>query len=214
MDLSLEAATAGLGEGELRMDLITRTGTITIALDERGAPKAVAHVVSLARGLRPFVDVKTSEVVKRPFYDGLRVFRGEVGYWIQSGCPRGDGRGGPGFTRAFPKNSTLRHDRSGVISLVDVGQGRYGSQFLITDAPMPMLDAQALPIGRIIEGQAVMSRLIKAASLKESVTLDAISVYRQRESKHAAENKPTKPQGSSSGKEAASGQDATASPAS
>jgi len=76
----------------------TSMGEIQVELFRREAPKTVANFLGLAEGTKPFRDARTGEMVQRPFYDGLTFHRVLKGFMIQGGCPRGDGRGGPGYT--------------------------------------------------------------------------------------------------------------------
>ena len=109
---SLEQALAGLpGPGALFAKVETSEGTIVIELFEDRAPNTVANFVGLARGLRKFKDAKTGEWVTRPFYDGLTFHRRVPKFMIQGGCPRGDGRGGPGYIFDDELHPELRHDQ-------------------------------------------------------------------------------------------------------
>lgn len=140
-DLTLAAATEGIeGKGRLVATIETSMGTLTCALFEDRAPRAVATFVGLARGLRAFRDYKTRRWVKRPFYDGLTFHRVIPRFMIQGGCPKGDGTGDPGF--AFPDefDLSLRHDRPGRLSLANSGPNTNGSQFFVTEVPAPWLD--------------------------------------------------------------------------
>src|SRR5688572_23744846 len=120
---SLEQALAGLpGQGAPFAKLETNAGTIVIELFHDKAPMTVANFVGLARGLRKFKDAKTGEWVMRPFYDGLTFHRRVPKFMIQGGCPRGDGRGGPGYIFDDELHPELRHDQPGVVSMVNAGK--------------------------------------------------------------------------------------------
>lgn len=75
----------------------TNFGDVYIEMFPEEAPKTVANFMDLAMGKRVFVDHKTSEKVKRPFYDGLKFHRVIKEFMIQGGDPRGNGTGGPGY---------------------------------------------------------------------------------------------------------------------
>lgn len=75
----------------------TSEGDITLELFEDQAPETVANFLGLTEGTKEFIDPKTSEKVKRPFYDGLNFHRVIKQFMIQGGCPLGTGTGGPGF---------------------------------------------------------------------------------------------------------------------
>src|SRR6266853_4439705 len=76
----------------------TSQGTIVCRLLEKEAPKTVANFVGLAEGTKEFTNEKTGQKEKKNFYDGLTFHRVIPDFMIQGGCPRGDGRGGPGYT--------------------------------------------------------------------------------------------------------------------
>ncbi|MEM7679097.1 MAG: peptidylprolyl isomerase, partial [Myxococcota bacterium] len=141
--ITLGDALKGIeGRGPLKAKLTTDAGFMEIRLHEEKAPRAVANFVALARGLRPAKDAKTGAWVKRPFYDGLLFHRVIPGFMIQTGCPRGDGRGGPGYVFDDEFSEDLKHDGAGVVAMVNAGPDTNGSQFYITDAPAPHLDGR------------------------------------------------------------------------
>ena len=89
----------------------TELGDITIEMWPDIAPKTVENFVSLADGEKEWLDPSSQKMVKRPFYDGLTFHRVIDGFMIQGGCPRGDGRGGPGFAfedECFEKGEELK----------------------------------------------------------------------------------------------------------
>jgi len=65
---------------------------------EKEAPKTVANFVGLAEGTKEFTDEMSGKKQKKNYYDGLTFHRVIPDFMIQGGCPRGDGRGGPGYT--------------------------------------------------------------------------------------------------------------------
>jgi len=76
----------------------TNLGNIEVELFQNDAPKTVGNFIGLAEGTKEFVDTKTGEKVKRPFYNGLIFHRVIKDFMIQGGCPLGSGSGGPGYT--------------------------------------------------------------------------------------------------------------------
>jgi len=75
----------------------TNKGDIVVRLFASEAPKTVANFIGLAEGTKEFVDPKTNDKVKRPFYDGLIFHRVIKNFMIQGGCPLGTGTGSPGY---------------------------------------------------------------------------------------------------------------------
>ena len=78
----------------------TTLGDIEVELFQSETPKTVANFIGLAEGTKEFDDSKTGKKVKRPYYNGLIFHRVIKNFMIQSGCPLGNGRGGPGYTFA------------------------------------------------------------------------------------------------------------------
>ena len=75
----------------------TSLGTIKIQLWPHKAPKTVENFIGLAEGTKEWLDSKTNQKVMRPFYNGLTFHRVIEDFMIQSGCPIGNGTGGPGY---------------------------------------------------------------------------------------------------------------------
>ena len=76
----------------------TSMGDIQIELFADKAPETVNNFIGLAEGTKEFIDPKTGQKVKKPFYDGLIFHRVIKDFMIQGGCPLGNGSGGPGYT--------------------------------------------------------------------------------------------------------------------
>jgi peptidyl-prolyl cis-trans isomerase A (cyclophilin A) len=176
---SLAQATAGLPEGgELYAKLETGLGRIVIRLLSEQAPNTVANFVGLARGLRKFKDQKTGEWVTRPFYDGLTFHRRMPKFMIQGGCPRGDGRGGPGYVIDGELSVELGHDKPGVVSMVGAAEGTSGSQFFITELPAPHLDRVHAIFGEVTSGLEVVHAIARSA---KPVVIERVTVVRHEQ---------------------------------
>lgn len=133
----------------------TNRGTIRIKLHDDKAPKTVANFETL---------------VTRGFYNGLKFHRVIADFMIQTGCPKGTGTGGPGYTFADEFHSDLKHDSPGVLSMANAGPNTNGSQFFITHVPTPWLDGKHSVFGKVIEGQDVVNK-IKQGDTMKSVTI-------------------------------------------
>ena len=176
---SLEQATVGLsGSGELVAKLETGLGNIVIQLFAEKAPNTVANFVGLARGLRKFKDAKTGEWVAKPFYDGLTFHRSVPKFMIQGGCPRGDGRGGPGYVFDDEFAPDLSHDKPGVVSMVNAGKDTNGSQFFITEVPVPHLERVHPIFGQVTSGLDVVHAIARSS---KPIVIKKVTVVRHEQ---------------------------------
>ena len=122
----------------------TSLGDITIELFPDEVPKTVANFISLA---------------KDGFYDGLIFHRVIPQFMIQTGCPKGDGTGGPGYEFEDEFSANLKHDKPGVVSMANSGPNTNGSQFFITQVPTTWLDNKHSIFGQVVEGQEVLDKI-------------------------------------------------------
>ena len=98
----------------------TSMGDITVELFIKDAPKTVENFISLAEGKKKVTDPKTNLKIKKPFYDNMIFHRVIKGFMIQSGCPNGDGSGGPGYQFEDEINATdLDLDKMPVMNPVE-----------------------------------------------------------------------------------------------
>ena len=139
----------------------TSQGNIVIRLLEKEAPKTVENFIGLAEGTKEFTDEKTRTKAKKNYYDGLIFHRVIPDFMIQGGCPRGDGRGGPGYAFGDEFHPTLKHSKAGKLSMANSGPGTNGSQFFITVAATPWLDNKHTIFGEVVEGQDVADKISK-----------------------------------------------------
>lgn len=106
---------------------------------------------------------KTSEnfltLTRKGFYNGLSFHRVIPGFMVQTGCPKGDGTGGPGYSIKDEFGTGLRHDGPGVVSMANAGPDTGGSQFFITLAPTPWLDGKHAIFGRVRSGQENVEKI-------------------------------------------------------
>jgi len=123
--------------------LDTDRGTIQIELAVLDAPLTADNFVTLAR---------------KGYFDGLSVHRVVPDFVIQSGDPRGDGEGGPGYTIRDEINERP-YLRGTVGMALDLWGDTGGSQFFITQSPQPHLDAKYTVFGRVIAGMDVVDRI-------------------------------------------------------
>jgi len=139
----------------------TTKGKVVCRLFTDKVPKTTANFIGLVEGTKEWVDPKTKERVKRPFYNGLIFHRVIPGFMIQSGCPLGTGFGGPGYTFADEFHPALKHNKPGILSMANAGPNTNGSQFFITLAPTPHLDRRHSVFGEVVEGMDVVNAIVK-----------------------------------------------------
>ncbi|MGA8542311.1 MAG: peptidylprolyl isomerase [Thermoplasmata archaeon] len=123
----------------------TTLGDIRAELFRDRAPKTVENFISLA---------------KKGFYNGVLFHRVIPGFMVQTGDPKGDGTGGPGYTIKDEFEPTLRHDGPGVLSMANAGPNTGGSQFFITVAKTSWLDGKHAVFGRVRGGQDVVEKIV------------------------------------------------------
>ena len=139
----------------------TNLGNFTIQLFSQETPKTVENFVALAKGTKEFVDPKTGQSAKKPFYDGLVFHRVIPDFMIQGGDPRGDGTGGPGYKFEDEFNSPRGFDKPGILAMANAGPNSNGSQFFITVAPTPWLNKHHTIFGEVVEGYDVVLKIGK-----------------------------------------------------
>jgi cyclophilin family peptidyl-prolyl cis-trans isomerase len=124
--------------------LRTTLGDIRMEIYRDKAPQTAENFLTLAR---------------KGFYTGLSFHRVIPGFMVQTGCPKGDGTGGPGFEIRDEFGPGLRHDGPGVLSMANAGPNTGGSQFFITLAATGWLDGKHAIFGRVRGGQDVVEKI-------------------------------------------------------
>jgi peptidyl-prolyl cis-trans isomerase A (cyclophilin A) len=150
--------------------LKTNRGDIAIKLFPNHAPATVDNFVGLATGQKEYVDATTGEKKTGNFYDGLTFHRVIKGFMIQGGCPRGDGRGGPGYQFKDEFHPELQFDRPYLLAMANAGPGTNGSQFFITVGPTPHLNRRHTIFGEVED--AASQQVVDAIAATETGPMD------------------------------------------
>ena len=137
----------------------TSEGKFTARLFETEAPNTVANFTGLAEGTKDWTDPRTGRKVKQPYYDGTIFHRVIDEFMIQAGDPLGQGTGGPGYTFGDEFHTKLRHDKPGLLSMVNRGPNTNGGQFFITLDATPWLDNKHSVLGEVVEGMDVVKKI-------------------------------------------------------
>ena len=161
----------------------TSEGDFKVRLYDDKAPKTVANFVELAEGTKEWVEPKTRQKVKRPFYNGLIFHRVIDGFMLQGGCPMGSGMGGPGYQFADEFGAGLKHDRPGLLSMANAGPNTNGSQFFVTLVPTPWLDNKHAIFGEVVEGMDVVQKIGKTPTARgdrpvKDIVINSVQIER------------------------------------
>jgi cyclophilin family peptidyl-prolyl cis-trans isomerase len=124
--------------------LRTTLGDIRLEIYRDKAPKTSENFLTLAR---------------KGFYTGLTFHRVIPDFMVQTGDPKGDGTGGPGYEIRDEFGPGLGHDGPGVVSMANAGPNTGGSQFFITLAATHWLDGKHAIFGRVRGGQDVVEKI-------------------------------------------------------
>lgn len=139
----------------------TNFGNFTAKLYYDITPVTVGNFAGLAEGLIESTDPKTEEKTKKHFYNGLIFHRIIDGFVIQGGDPLGAGYGGPGYSFPDEFDSSLTHNKAGILSMANSGPNTNGSQFFITLKETPHLDGAHTVFGEIVSGMNVIEKIAK-----------------------------------------------------
>lgn len=139
----------------------TSMGRLTCQFFAKQAPLTVANFIGLATGTKDYTDPTTGQKMSHTkFYDGTTFHRVIANFMIQGGDRAGTGRGDPGYYIPDEFAPGLRFDREGRLAMANAGPGTGGSQFFITEAPVPELNGKHTIFGQCDPHSIVVVRTI------------------------------------------------------
>jgi len=124
----------------------TNCGDFEITLDAKQAPKTGGSFKSLA---------------DKGFYDGTAFHRVVAGFVIQGGDPKGNGKGGPGYSVVEAPPQDILYQK-GVVAMAKTGTepaGTSGSQFFVVTAEDAGLPPDYALLGKVTAGQDVVDKI-------------------------------------------------------
>ena len=122
----------------------TKKGDVRIELYVGDAPMTVENFIKLSRA---------------GFYNGLSFMRVVPNFVIQTGDPRDDMNGGPGYQIRCEIN--LRQFGAGSVGMALSGKDTGGSQFFITHSPQPHQDGGYTVFGHVVGGMEVVNNIAR-----------------------------------------------------
>ena len=124
----------------------TTKGDMTIELFTSDAPNTVNNFVFLAQS---------------GFYNGLKFHRIIKDFMIQSGDPKGDGTGGPGYR--FADEPITRSYNKGIVAMANAGPNTNGSQFFVVHGPQLTLPPRYTIFGTVTNGIETIDAIAQSA---------------------------------------------------
>ncbi len=128
--------------------VVTSKGAFTIEFLTEEAPLTVDNFVQLAR---------------KGYFNGQTVPRVVPNFVIQTGDPRGDQNGGPGYQIRCEINE-VSYER-GAVGMALSGKDTGGSQWFVTHSPQPHLDGGYTVFGRVIRGMDVVDNIARGDTI-------------------------------------------------
>ena len=125
--------------------LTTNKGDINIELFASEVPITVNNFVFLAR---------------EGFYDGVPFHRVIQEFMIQTGDPKGDGTGGPGYR--FQDEPVTRSYSKGIVAMANAGPNTNGSQFFIVHGANVGLQPRFTIFGQVTSGLDTVDQIATA----------------------------------------------------
>jgi cyclophilin family peptidyl-prolyl cis-trans isomerase/HEAT repeat protein len=132
--------------------VVTSKGAFTIGFLPEEAPLTVDNFVQLAR---------------KGYFNGQTVPRVVPNFVIQTGDPRGDQNGGPGYQIRCEINET-QYER-GAAGMALSGKDTGGSQWFVTHSPQPHLDGGYTVFGQVIRGMEIVDIIARGDTIRRVI---------------------------------------------
>jgi peptidyl-prolyl cis-trans isomerase A (cyclophilin A) len=127
----------------------TTAGALTCTLFPNKAPIGVANFIGLAKGTKDWTNPASGRKMHgAPLYNGTIFHRVIPDFMIQGGDPMGSGTGDPGYKFKNETSPDLTFDRPGRLAYANSGPDTNGSQFFVTEVPVPSLDGHYTILGQ------------------------------------------------------------------
>ena len=146
-DADYRRAASRIGK-KVTATVLTSKGSFVIEFLPEDAPLNVDNFVMLSR---------------RGYFNGQTVPRVVPNFVVQTGDPRGDQNGGPGYSIRCEINEAP-YDRAAV-GMALSGKDTGGSQWFVTHSPQPHLDGGYTVFGRVVSGMDVVDRISRGDTI-------------------------------------------------
>jgi peptidyl-prolyl cis-trans isomerase A (cyclophilin A) len=178
----------------------TTVGNLTCTLFPDKAPIGVENFIGLATGKKDWKDPATGANKHGvPLYDGTIFHRVIPDFMIQGGDPIGTGTGDPGYKFKNEVSSDLLFDKPGRLAYANSGPDTNGSQFFITEVPVPHLNGNYTIFGQCDDAAVALVTVIAHKATDPSnnrpfrpVKITHIKIVRQGASTAAKPATPAK----------------------
>jgi cyclophilin family peptidyl-prolyl cis-trans isomerase/HEAT repeat protein len=105
----------------------------------------------------PLTALNFVRLAQKGFFDGLFIHRVVPNFVVQTGDPRGDGWGSPGYS--IRSEFSRRRYTRGMVGMASSGTDTEGCQFFITQSEQPHLDGRYTIFARVTSGMDVVDAL-------------------------------------------------------
>jgi cyclophilin family peptidyl-prolyl cis-trans isomerase/HEAT repeat protein len=139
---------------QVRATVTTSKGSFVIEFLPEAAPLTVDNFVMLAH---------------RGYFNGQIIPRVVPNFVIQTGDPRGDQSGGPGYAIRCEINEEPY--TRGAVGMALSGKDTGGSQWFVTHSPQPHLDGGYTVFGRVVSGMDVVDNIVRGDTVR-SITIN------------------------------------------